>query len=68
MSKHLVVMPTHFKGTEDERRALDSFIKLTRAAESVSVRINANLHRHHLTVSQFGCPGSFVSPGASAAG
>ena len=47
-------MPTHFKGTEEEKRALNAFIKLTRAAESVSVRINGSLHRYNLTVSQFG--------------
>ena len=47
-------MPTHFKGTEEERTALNAFIKLTRAAESVSVRINSDLHRYNLTVSQFG--------------
>ena len=47
-------MPTHFDGTEEEKRALDAFIKLTRAAESASVKINAGLQQHHLTVSQFG--------------
>lgn len=47
-------MPTHYKGSEEEKRALDSFIKLTRAAESASLRINSDLHSHNLTVSQFG--------------
>lgn len=47
-------MPTHFHGTEEERTALNAFIKLTRAAESASVRINADLNRNNLTVSQFG--------------
>lgn len=47
-------MPTHYNGTEAERRALDVYIKLTRAAESMAVAINANLTRYDLTVSQFG--------------
>lgn len=54
MSKHLREMPTHFAGTEKEKRALDTFIKLTRAAESASLRANADLHSRNLTVSQFG--------------
>lgn len=47
-------MPTHYSGTEEEIRALDAFIKLSRAAESVSNRINAHLREHQLTPSQFG--------------
>lgn len=47
-------MGTHFQGTEAERRALDTFIKLSRAAESVGRRVNDHLHDHQLTVSQFG--------------
>jgi MarR family 2-MHQ and catechol resistance regulon transcriptional repressor len=47
-------MPTHYQGSASEMRALDAFIKLTRAAESVSGRINAHLREHQLTVSQFG--------------
>ena len=47
-------MPTHYKGTNEEIRALNTFIKLTRAAESASVYVNADLHRYNLTVSQFG--------------
>lgn len=47
-------MATHYLGTEQERMALDAFIKLNRAAESISNRVNEHLHQHHLSVSQFG--------------
>jgi MarR family 2-MHQ and catechol resistance regulon transcriptional repressor len=47
-------MGTHYEGTEDEKRALDSYVKLSRAAESVTQSINAHLREHDLTVSQFG--------------
>ena len=47
-------MSTHYRGTEQERRTLDAFIKLLRATETVT----ANTHRHlaaaGLTPSQFG--------------
>ncbi|MHB2019836.1 MAG: MarR family winged helix-turn-helix transcriptional regulator [Candidatus Xenobia bacterium] len=47
-------MPTHYAGNRTEVRALDAFIKLMRAANSVSGRINAELAQHDLTSSQFG--------------
>lgn len=47
-------MGTHYSGSEEENRALDCYIKLFRAAESVSHRINAHLRDYDLTVSQFG--------------
>lgn len=47
-------MSTHYTGTETEQQALDAFIKLTRAAESVNRRVNDHLHEYDLTVSQFG--------------
>lgn len=47
-------MSTHYQGTEKEKQALDTFIKLTRAAESVNRRVNEHLHAYDLTVSQFG--------------
>jgi MarR family 2-MHQ and catechol resistance regulon transcriptional repressor len=47
-------MSTHFSGTEEETRALGTFVKLTRAADSVAARVNAHLSGHGLTVSQFG--------------
>jgi len=47
-------MPTHYDGTTTECLALDSFIKLVRAADSVSSQVNDHLRDHGLTVSQFG--------------
>jgi MarR family 2-MHQ and catechol resistance regulon transcriptional repressor len=47
-------MPTHFQGSEEERRALNAYIKLTRAAEAVNDCVNAHLREYKLTVSQFG--------------
>lgn len=47
-------MATHYKGTGDEVRALDVYIKLSRAAEAVSSRINRHLKESGLTTSQFG--------------
>lgn len=47
-------MPTHYPGTEEERAALDAYIKLWRAAHAVEVAANRHLQDHGLTVSQFG--------------
>lgn len=47
-------MTTHYAGTEQEKQALDAFIKLSRAADSVGRRANDHLHTHDLTISQFG--------------
>lgn len=47
-------MPTHYPGSNDERRALEAYIKLSRAAEAVNNRVNDHLHQQGLTVSQFG--------------
>ena len=47
-------MPTHYKGSEKERRALDVFIKLFRAADSVSGRTDSPIIAAGLTPSQFG--------------
>ncbi|GJM41676.1 MAG: MarR family transcriptional regulator [Ardenticatenaceae bacterium] len=47
-------MGTHFVGTAKENLALDCYVKLFRAADSVGQRINAHLRDHELTVSQFG--------------
>jgi MarR family transcriptional regulator, 2-MHQ and catechol-resistance regulon repressor len=46
-------MPTKYRGTAVERRALDVYIKLQRAAETVLVRTTSHLAQHNLTVSQF---------------
>jgi MarR family transcriptional regulator, 2-MHQ and catechol-resistance regulon repressor len=47
-------MATHYPGTAEERRALDVYIKVSRAAESLSGRINHHLKDYNLTLSQFG--------------
>lgn len=47
-------MGTHYDGSNDERRALDAYIKLTRAAESVTHRANRHLGGAGLTLTQFG--------------
>jgi MarR family transcriptional regulator, 2-MHQ and catechol-resistance regulon repressor len=46
-------MPTKYQGTEEEQRALNTYIKLQRAAESVLNRTNSHLGAHDLTLSQF---------------
>ena len=47
-------MPTKFKGTRAETTALDAFIKLMRAADSVNSRLMPVIEQHGLTFSQFG--------------
>ncbi|MFK7844243.1 MAG: MarR family winged helix-turn-helix transcriptional regulator [Rhodothermales bacterium] len=47
-------MPTHFNGSEKEKLALDVYIKLSRATETISGLVNAHLQAHRLTISQFG--------------
>ena len=50
----ILIMGTHFQGTEQEISALDAYIKLSRAAEAVTTRINRHLKAENLTISQFG--------------
>lgn len=47
-------MGTHYAGTAVETAALNTYIKLERAAQALDTRINAHLHDHNLTTSQFG--------------
>jgi len=47
-------MGTKYRGSEAEVRALDAYIKLMRAAASVSERANHHLGDYDLTTSQFG--------------
>lgn len=47
-------MGTHYQGSAEEVLALDSYIKLSRAFETATNQINAHLHNHDLTISQFG--------------
>lgn len=47
-------VPNHYRGTLEERRALDTLVKLVRAAESLGARLHARLAETGLTASQFG--------------
>lgn len=47
-------MPTHYQGTNQETLALNTFIKLTRAAESLLARLQHRGTMANLTISQFG--------------
>lgn len=47
-------MGTKFKGSKKEIQALDAFIKLKRASESLSSRITSEFSKNHISESQFG--------------
>ena len=47
-------MATKYKGSVKERNALNAFISLNRAVETVRMRINKNFQHNGLTESQFG--------------
>lgn len=47
-------MPTKFRGTRPETTALNAFIKLMRAADSLNSRLMPVIEQHGLTFSQFG--------------
>jgi len=47
-------MGTRFEGTKEETRALNTFIKLVRAAQSVTGRVESSFSEIGLSVSQFG--------------
>lgn len=47
-------MSTKYKGTPEETLALDTYIKMTRATESVIHQVNRKLSHLNLTISQFG--------------
>jgi len=47
-------MGTHYQGTTEEKSALDVYIKLSRATEAVTARINDHLKAEKITISQFG--------------
>jgi MarR family 2-MHQ and catechol resistance regulon transcriptional repressor len=47
-------MPTHYVGDEATRRALDTFIKLSRARKVIGDRTNRLLAEYGLSESQFG--------------
>jgi MarR family 2-MHQ and catechol resistance regulon transcriptional repressor len=46
-------MGTHYKGSKKEIRALDSYIKLMRAADTINSAVNLSLSKYGLTESQF---------------
>lgn len=47
-------MPTHYKGTREEVRALNAFINLMRASDSLMARLGARLEQQGVTPGQFG--------------
>jgi MarR family 2-MHQ and catechol resistance regulon transcriptional repressor len=47
-------MPSHHRGSEAEVRALDAYVKLVRAAESVTARVSPGVEAAGLSGSQFG--------------
>jgi MarR family 2-MHQ and catechol resistance regulon transcriptional repressor len=47
-------MPTHFKGSEEQVRALNAFINLVRGSDSLMRRLAAQLEPLGLTPGQFG--------------
>lgn len=47
-------MPTHYEGTPEEINALNAFIKLTRAADTLYAHLTQRKSMGNLTVRQFG--------------
>ena len=47
-------MPTHYKGTEDEVRALNAYINLMRASGTISAKVKRTLGIQGVSVGQFG--------------
>lgn len=47
-------MPSHYQGCETTVRALNAYINLVRASDSLERRLTARLDLHGLTVAQFG--------------
>ena len=47
-------MPTHYKGKTEEVRALDAYVKLSRASGTLDARLAINLGRLGLTTGQLG--------------
>jgi MarR family transcriptional regulator, 2-MHQ and catechol-resistance regulon repressor len=47
-------MATHYRGSAQEKAALDGYIKLMRAADSVTARLDPLMRAADLTVGQFG--------------
>jgi len=47
-------MPTHFKGREETIRALNAYVNLIRASDSVAARMGQQIEQSGLTMGQFG--------------
>ena len=47
-------MPTQYDGSDEEERALNAYIRFTRAFDTVNGRVSAAFQRHDLTSGQFG--------------
>jgi MarR family transcriptional regulator, 2-MHQ and catechol-resistance regulon repressor len=47
-------MPTHYKGSKDVVRALNVYINLARASDSILGRLSLHSEAHGLTLGQFG--------------
>lgn len=47
-------MPTHYQGTPEAELALDTYIKLTRATDTINARLSMASSMQSLTISQFG--------------
>ena len=47
-------MPSHYDGSETEKRALGTFIKLMRASDAVAQLVRDTVTNAHLTEGQFG--------------
>src|SRR5262245_29774782 len=47
-------MPSHYRGPQQEVRALDAYIKLMRAADSITARVDGVMSAAGLTIGQFG--------------
>jgi len=47
-------MPTHFQGRRETIRALNAFVNLMRASDSVASRMGAQIEQSGLTMGQFG--------------
>lgn len=47
-------MPSHYRGSPSERRALDTYIKLVRAAQTLLAHVDAEVAKAGITHPQFG--------------
>lgn len=57
------MVKTGYKGSKDEARALNAYVKLMRASESMTARIHRHLVPNGLTITQFGALEALYSLG-----